>query len=151
MLHDLGRIGISEDVLKSSESYDSAMVREIQRHSKIGADLIGKFPGLTASVPVVLHHHERWNGSGYPHGLLAEEIPIEARILAYADAFNAMSTDRPYAVKRPYEEICNEFVSSAGGQFDPQILEAFMLVPESEWDQLRAMDAFEHGARTLAA
>jgi diguanylate cyclase (GGDEF)-like protein len=151
VLHDLGRIGISEDVLKSSDSYDASMIREIQRHSKIGADLIGKFPGLTPAVPVILHHHERWNGSGYPYGLSAEEIPIEARILAYADAFNAMSTDRPYAVKRPYDEICGEFIGSAGGQFDPKLLDAFLSVPESEWDQLRAMDAFEHGARIRAA
>ncbi len=137
LLHDIGRLGISERILASIEPFTLDERREIERHTLIGSELVQRFPALGCAIPHIKHHHERWDGGGYPAGLKEEDIPLGARILAYADALNAMSTDRPYAAKRTYEEIRAEFQRHAGGQFDPALLNAFLAVPDEDWDQLR--------------
>ncbi len=151
LLHDIGRIGIAESLLNYSAQFTPEQRSQIEAHSNLGADLIRKFPGLAPGIPLILHHHERWDGNGYPEGLTDESIPKGARILAYADAFMAMSSDRPYAAKRTYLEICGEFRKQAGKQFDPELLEAFLAVPESEWERLRNCEQFTWTTSARAA
>jgi len=151
LLHDVGRLGIPDQILTTSEIYSAEMRIEIEKHPGIGADLVRKFPGLSAALPAILHHHERWDGTGYPQGLSGTNIPKSARILNYVDAFNAMSTDRPYAVAKSYEEICEEIKANVGKQFDPELFEAFMAIPKSDWEDLRNQDPFGFGHQTRAA
>jgi len=151
LLHDIGRLGILESVLRSKESFTPEMREEFQKHARIGAELVKKFPGLSAAIPIIEHHHERWDGRGYPDQISGEQIPKGARILAYADAINAMSMDRPYAPKLSYTEIVAEITSNAGRQFDPGILEAFLSIPEAEWDRLRTLDGLDLVSHSRAA
>lgn len=143
LLHDIGRMGIPESVLTSHQALTLDQRILIQKHPAFGADLVSKFPGLSAATPLILHHHEWWDGHGYPDKQQGEKIPLGARILAYADAFNAMSTDRPYAPRRTYAQIREEFKKNAGRQFDPNLLEAFLAIPESEWEKLRMAETIE--------
>lgn len=151
LLHDIGRIGIPESLLTSSAQFTPEERSQVEAHATLGAELLRKFPGLAPGIPLVLHHHERWDGRGYPEGLSNESIPRGARILAYADAFMAMSSDRPYAAKRSYLEICEEFKRQAGKQFDPELLPAFLAVPEHEWDRLRNCEQVDWSTQPRAA
>ncbi len=151
LLHDIGRIGMSEALLNFSKQYTPAQRSEIEGHAALGADLIRKFPGLTPAIPLIMHHHEKWDGSGYPERLQQDSIPLGARIIAYADAYLAMSSDRPYAAKRNYKEICFEFERQAGNQFDPNLLKAFLSIPESEWDRFKNCEQFEWTSHPRAA
>lgn len=151
LLHDIGVLGISDTVLASMEPFNADQRAQIEKHPAIGADLVRKFPGLNPAVPHILHHHERWDGKGYPNRLKGEKIPLGARLLTYADAYNAMSTDRPYAPKKSHAEICEEFRSLAGKQFDPTLLEAFLAIPEEDWDRLRCVDPVDLTVRPRAA
>jgi diguanylate cyclase (GGDEF)-like protein len=151
LLHDIGYLGISETLLASKKTYTSEDRALIEKHAIMGAELVRKFPGLAPALPLVRHHHERWDGKGYPDKYKGEKAPKGARILAYADALNAMSTDRPYAAKRTHAEICEEFRKLAGKQFDPTLLDAFLAIPESEWERLRNTESVEIPSRSHAA
>jgi HD-GYP domain-containing protein (c-di-GMP phosphodiesterase class II) len=110
---------------------------QIQEHPKIGAKLILRIAALRDAIPYVLYHHERWDGTGYPSGKAGEEIPVEARVLAVADAFDAMTSDRPYRPALSHDEALAEVERCAGTQFDPQIARIFLeLFGEAE--ELRA-------------
>jgi HD-GYP domain-containing protein (c-di-GMP phosphodiesterase class II) len=98
---------------------------EIKRHPAIGAELIGNLEMYRRSVPLVRHHHERWDGRGYPDGIAGDEIPLGARIIAVADTFDAMTSDRPYRRAMSFEVAMAEIRRNSGIQFDPQIVEAF--------------------------
>jgi diguanylate cyclase (GGDEF)-like protein len=137
LLHDIGRIGIKETVLSSIEPFTQEERHEIERHPAIGRDLINRFPALSCAIPYIENHHERWDGKGYPNKLKGDSIPIGARILTYADAYNAMSMDRPYAAKKSHAEICTEFNELAGKQFDPGLLDTFLAIGDQEWEWLR--------------
>jgi len=151
LLHDVGRLGVREEVLTYPEKFTSEMRIEIEKHPMIGAELVKKFPGLTEALPVILHHHERWDGGGYPFGLQGSNIPKAARIVSYVDAFNAMASDRPYAPAMSYEEICEEMKRNAGKQFDPNLLDIFLAIPKSDWEELRHRDPFGLGHQNRAA
>jgi len=98
----------------------------IQSHPKLSATIAGHVVSLIACLPAILHHHERWDGGGYPDRLGGEAIPIEARILAVADAFDAMTSSRPYRGKLSYKKVLQELKHCAGTQFDPKLVEAFL-------------------------
>ena len=102
----------------------------VKRHPEDGARIVGRLRSLHATVPAILHHHERWDGTGYPHGLSGAEIPVEAGIVGLADAFDAMTTDRPYSDARPLEEAVEEIVRNRGTQFAPAAVDAFLRVAE---------------------
>jgi HD-GYP domain-containing protein (c-di-GMP phosphodiesterase class II) len=102
----------------------------------MGAKIISRVPQLRAALPVVLQHHERWNGRGYPGGLAGEQIDLKARIFSVADAIDAITSDRPYDSARSFDEARNELVRCAGKQFDPQVVEAFCEVSLEEWESL---------------
>ena len=125
MLHDLGKLGIADAILHKAGSLTDAEWEEMTRHPEIGARIL-EHAGLRDIAAWVLAHHERLDGRGYPSGLAADEIPLEARILAVADAYEAMIADRPYRRGMPAEEARAELERCAGTQFDPTVVEAFL-------------------------
>jgi putative two-component system response regulator len=128
ILHDIGKIYISEGVLRKAGSLNELEWKEMKRHSEIGAELLSKVPYLNAAIPIILYHHERWDGRGYPRGLVGEEIPIEARIAAVADAFDAMTTVRVYRSKSKPEQAVQEIIDGRGSRYDPKVVEAFLAI-----------------------
>jgi diguanylate cyclase (GGDEF)-like protein/PAS domain S-box-containing protein len=128
MLHDLGKIGVSEKILQKKSKLDKKEFTEIKRHPQIGADIIRPIQVLHRLIPFILYHHERWDGKGYPNGLKGEEIPMGARIIALADVFQALTSDRPYRKALPPKKIIAEIKKGAGTQFDPKIVDAFVKI-----------------------
>jgi len=126
LLHDIGKIGIIDGVLHKADKLDRHEWQQIKSHPQLSRIIVGRVPRLTPCLPAILHHHERWDGAGYPDGLKGEAIPLEARILAIADTFDAMTSNRPYRVALSVKEAVNELSRCAGGQFDPRLVEAFM-------------------------
>jgi len=131
LLHDIGKIGIPDKVLNKKGKLNEEDWKAIKAHPKLGATIIRNIPHLVPCVNSILHHHERWDGGGYPEGLKGEEIPIEARILAIADTFEAMTSARPYRPALSLEEIIKELRKGAGLQFDPKLVEVFIGIVEA--------------------
>jgi putative nucleotidyltransferase with HDIG domain len=128
LLHDIGKIGIEDRILNKPGKYTEDEYAQMKRHSRIGAEIIEDIKLLGKGAKWVEHHHEWYNGRGYPDGLEGEEIPEGARILAVADAFDAMTSDRPYKRARTIEEARREVREFQETQFDPEIVEAFLQV-----------------------
>jgi len=128
LLHDLGKIAIPEEILDKPSSLTDEEWQTIGQHPRIGQVVLEQASSLREAIPVVLHHHERFNGGGYPHGLRGNEIPIGARIVAVADAYHAMIHDRPYSTALAHEEALTELRENAGTQFDPKVVEVFCSV-----------------------
>jgi diguanylate cyclase (GGDEF)-like protein len=126
LLHDLGKIGISERILLKPAALTPEERTVIELHPTIGHRLVEQVEALAPIADAILHHHERWDGDGYPHGLAGEDIPLEARIICVADSFSAMTADRPYRRRMTLEDACAELERCAGTQFDPQVVEAFV-------------------------
>ncbi|MDX6491732.1 MAG: hypothetical protein QOD43_1977 [Gaiellaceae bacterium] len=127
-LHDIGKLAVSDEVLCKEGRLDDDELAQIREHPKIGAKLLLRVTSLREAIPYVLYHHERWDGTGYPSGKAGEEIPVEARVLAIADAFDAMTSDRPYRSALSREEALAEVERCAGTQFDPKIARVFLEV-----------------------
>jgi diguanylate cyclase (GGDEF)-like protein len=125
LLHDVGKIGISERILLKPDALTPEERTLIELHPRIGYRLIEQVPALKPIAPAVLHHHERYDGDGYPEGLAGEDIPIEARIICVADSFSAMTAERPYRGRMSLEQACGELERCAGTQFDPRVVDAF--------------------------
>jgi HD-GYP domain-containing protein (c-di-GMP phosphodiesterase class II) len=125
-LHDVGKLGVSEEVLAKPGRLDEEELAQIREHPKLGARILMRVAMLRGALPYVLFHHERWDGRGYPTGRAGEEIPLEARVLAVADAFDAMTSDRPYRPALDREEAIAEVARCAGTQFDPEIVRIFL-------------------------
>jgi len=128
LLHDIGKIVVPDDILLKPGPLTAAEMKRMKRHPSDGANTLSNVPTATDAVPVILHHHERFDGSGYPHGLSGEDIPIGARILLVADAFDAMTEDRPYRKAMPVADAIKELKRFSGTQFDPTVVDAFLVV-----------------------
>jgi ribonuclease P protein subunit RPR2 len=124
-VHDIGKLGIPDAILLKPGSLDPDEVRVMRKHPIIGAALIQNLPFLRGSVALVRHHHERWDGAGYPDGLRGENIPISARVFAVADSFDAATTDRPYRPARSPREAIKDIIGGAGSAYDPAVIQAF--------------------------
>ncbi len=129
-LHDIGKVAVPARVLAKRLPLDAEEIAQIRRHPLAGASLVRPIRSAHAALPYVLHHHERWDGNGYPNGLAGTTIPVEARVLAVADAFDAMTSPRPYRRSVPIERALDEVERCAGTQFDPDAAEAFLDVWE---------------------
>lgn len=125
-LHDIGKLTVDIEILQKPAALDDDELEMIRAHPEAGMRMIDGIRSLRDVVDCVLHHHERWDGGGYPYGLRGKEIPIEARIIAVADAYDAMTSDRPYRPALSHEDAVNEVRRCSGTQFDPEIAEAFL-------------------------
>ena len=124
-LHDIGKTGIDEKILTKPGKLSDEEFRAVKRHSTIAGQELGPLGFLSKEVPMIIHHHERYDGKGYPGGLAGKDIPLGARIIAVADSFSAMTTDRPYQKAVPIIKALHIMVGEAGAQFDAAVLQAF--------------------------
>jgi HD-GYP domain-containing protein (c-di-GMP phosphodiesterase class II) len=131
MLHDVGKVAVPDELLRKSGPLSDAEFAEIKRHPVVGADLVARVEGLDAIVPWIRHSHEHIDGTGYPDGLAGDDIPLAARILLVADAFDAMTSDRPYRGALSHEAAVEELERHSGTQFDPRCVALLV-------DQVRA-------------
>jgi len=131
LLHDIGKIGIPDRVLFKQEGLSQEEWELVRSHPAVGADILAKAPMLADIIPIVLCHHERYDGRGYPRALAGEAIPFAARILAVADAYDAMTSHRPYRAALDKEQALQELRDRAGTQFDPGIVAAFETVVQT--------------------
>jgi cyclic di-GMP phosphodiesterase len=137
LLHDIGKIGVPDAILrKPAKLTDEEWVR-MREHPLHGQQILRGIKFLEGAARVVAQHHEKWDGSGYPLGLKADEIDICARIFSVADAFDAITSDRVYRKGRSYDAAAEELNEWVGRQFDPRVVEAFHRVPQEDWDELR--------------
>lgn len=137
LLHDIGKIGVADDILRKPGPLTAGEQILMRRHPEIGAEMVAHVNDLHATVDVIRHHHERWDGHGYPDGIAGEAIPVGARILAIVDAYDAMTSMRPYRPATTSALACAELRNSAGRQFDPALVDLFMqqftaAAPEAE-------------------
>jgi diguanylate cyclase (GGDEF)-like protein len=126
LLHDVGKIGISERILLKPAELTEEEFGVVKLHPRIGYRLIDQVEALRPIAPAILHHHERWDGGGYPDGLAGDDIPLEARIVAVADSYSAMTAERPYRKRMSLEQACAELERCAGTQFDPDVVRVFV-------------------------
>ncbi|CAM3951825.1 HD domain-containing phosphohydrolase [Alicyclobacillus pomorum] len=127
-LHDIGKVEVPIEVLTKRRPLTREEWKIMKSHVELGENMAKSIPSLAPCLPIIRHHHERFDGTGYPDGLKGEEIPLEARILTIADSFDAMTTSRPYQRKRTMEEAFEELRACAGRQFDPDLVEPFIEV-----------------------
>jgi diguanylate cyclase (GGDEF)-like protein/PAS domain S-box-containing protein len=128
LLHDVGKVVISRDIIAKPDGLTQDEWEEIKRHPGIGYRIARSTPELVGVSGIILSHHERWDGSGYPNGLKGVDIPLESRIIAVVDAYDAMTQGRPYKAVKPAEEAISEIVRYSGTQFDPEVVNAFICV-----------------------
>ncbi len=126
LLHDIGKIGIKDEILRKPEALSTEELQTIREHPLIGVKIVEGIEFFKDKIPMIRHHHEQFDGKGYPDGLAGEAIPVEARIIAVPDAFDAMASLRPHQRTRSLGEILLEMEQNSGIQFDPRILEIFM-------------------------
>jgi len=128
LLHDIGKIGIADKILGKKGSLTNKEFDKIKEHTVMGAKIIEPVDFLKNSYKAIYHHHEKYNGKGYPDGLKSEDIPLSARIIAVADAYDAMGSDRPYRKKLNMNKILKELKDQSGKQFDPEVVNALISV-----------------------
>ncbi len=134
-LHDIGKIGISDVILLKPDKLTPPEWEEMKRHPVIGQSILKQIGFLGGAVATVLSHHERFNGTGYPQGLKGNDIPLGARIFSVADAFDTMTTRRPYRNAMDYGSAREEITRCSGTQFDPNVVEAFLKITEKDWQE----------------
>ncbi|GGA65481.1 HD-GYP domain-containing protein [Ornithinibacillus halotolerans] len=135
LLHDIGKIHIPDAILTKSGKLTDEEFNIIKMHTLVGAEAIQNVDGMSDNIDVILHHHERWDGKGYPDGLKGEETSILARITALADAFDAMTSSRSYRAALPLEEAYKRMIEGKGTQFDPQLVDLFKEI-YPEWKDI---------------
>ncbi|HXT62934.1 MAG TPA: HD domain-containing phosphohydrolase [Pyrinomonadaceae bacterium] len=137
LLHDIGKIGVPDAILRKPAKLTEEEWERMREHPLHGQQILRDINFLEGAARVVAQHHEKWDGSGYPLGLKAEEIDICARIFAVADAFDAITSDRVYRKAQSYDAAARELDEWANRQFDPKVVEAFHRVPKEDWEVLR--------------
>lgn len=146
-LHDIGKIGIPDSILLKPGKLTPEETATMQTHVRIGYELMSQVAFLSSAAQIVLAHHECFDGTGYPQGLIGEEIPLGARIFSIADTMDAMMSDRPYRRGRPYSVARAEIIRESGKQFDPRVVAVYLSIPEEAWIKIRneaSSDRFEH-------
>ena len=136
LFHDIGKIAVPDGILVKPAKLDYSEYAQMKTHSAEGARIVGKFGRLRDAVPIIRHHHERWDGNGYPEGLAGDAIPLEAAIVGLADAWDAMTTDRPYHRALSKAEALAEVRAGRGTQFSPVVVDAFMFAAALLPDEL---------------
>lgn len=126
LFHDVGKIGIEDAILNKASKLTEAEYSIIKKHPQIGVDIIKDVDYLRPIIPIIRHDHERYNGSGYPDGLVGESIPVEARVISVADFYDAITTNRPYRKGLDHEDAVREIIARSGTEFDPKIVDTFL-------------------------
>ena len=144
-LHDIGKIGIPDAILLKEGVLGIEERAVMEAHVKIGYELVNRIPFLAPAAEIILTHHERYDGTGYPQGLKGKDIPLGSRIFAVADTLDAMTADRPYRRALPFAAAREEIRLEAGRQFDPEIVRVFLSIPEYAWEKIRLSVALSPG------
>ena len=146
-LHDIGKIGVPDRILHKEGILTSDDWNHIKRHPEVGADILKPVISLLESgiVDIVRHHHERFDGRGYPYGLKGAEIPLGARIIALADSLSAMLQNRPYRPAMTFTEAVQEIIKCSGSQFDPEVVKAFLSSSESVRSLIHFLNPIRYG------
>lgn len=147
-LHDIGKIGVADEILRKASPLNSEEWREMRKHSELGYQILNGIDFLKDAAEIVYSHHEWFDGTGYPRGLIGEEIPLGARIFAVVDAFDAMTSRRPYRDAMPRDAALMEIARHAGTQFDPQVVECFLVMARRNPDGFRGEEQ-EYGAHIV--
>jgi len=132
LLHDIGKVGIPDSILRKPERLDPEEYALMKKHSEYGWAVLRMLPGFERAALDILHHHESFDGKGYPAGLTGAEIPVVSRIVCVIDAFDAMVSSRPYRKGLPYQEAVRRLNEASGTQFDPVVVQSFLSFAESE-------------------
>jgi len=132
LLHDIGKVGIPDSILRKPERLDPEEYALMKKHSEYGWAVLRMLPGFERAALDILHHHESFDGKGYPAGLTGAEIPVVSRIVCVIDAFDAMVSSRPYRKGLPYQEAVRRLTEASGTQFDPVVVQSFLSFAESE-------------------
>jgi response regulator RpfG family c-di-GMP phosphodiesterase len=143
LLHDIGKIGVPDAILRKPAKLNEEEWVKMKLHPLHGQKILRNIPFLSGAARLVEQHHEKWDGSGYPHGMRGEDIDLNARIFQVVDAFDAMTSDRVYRRGTTYEEALKELERCAGTQFDPFIVQAFKQIAEEDWETLRKHSVME--------
>jgi len=149
-LHDIGKIAIPDAILLKPDRLSAEETVVMQTHVRVGYELVSRIAFLSPAAQIVLTHHERWDGMGYPQGLRGIEIPIGSRLFAVADTLDAMTSDRPYRAALPFEAARSEVEREIGQQFDPDVASVFLQIPEAVWRKIRR-EATERPQLALAS
>ncbi len=128
LFHDIGKLGIPDQILNKNGKLTDEEYKLVKKHPDIGVGILGKIDFLANAIPIIKHHHERFCGNGYPSGLKGKEIPLGARIIAIADTYDAMTTDRPYRKAFDHDTAVQEILKNSGTQFDVSLVDAFMRI-----------------------
>jgi ribonuclease P protein subunit RPR2 len=137
LLHDVGKIGVPDAILFKRSALSDEEFSMIARHPVIGSEILRDVDFIGEGKLVVRHHHERWDGRGYPDHLVGDEIPLAARVFAIADALDALTTDRPYRPAAGWQTARKEILASAGSHFDPDVVAAFQDISDDQFATLR--------------
>jgi cyclic di-GMP phosphodiesterase len=137
LVHEIGKIGVPDAILSKTDDLTPEESALMRRHPRIGVGIVKDIPFFAGALPLIAHHEERWDGTGYPDGLTGEEIPVAARIFAVADALEVMTGDGPHAVTRSFTEALADINRRAGTRFDPAVVRACRRVPDSAFDGIR--------------
>jgi len=136
-LHDIGKIGIPDSILLKPGKLTPDERERMETHARIGYELVNRIAFLAGAAEIVLAHQERFDGTGYPQGLVGDETPLGARIFSVADTLDAMTSDRPYRIALSFVEARAEITRESGRQFDPEVVRVFLSVPDSTWQLIR--------------
>jgi HD-GYP domain-containing protein (c-di-GMP phosphodiesterase class II) len=137
LLHDVGKVAVPDAILFKADRLTDAEYALITRHPEIGAEILRDVSFLGEAKLVVRHHHERWDGTGYPDGLHGDDIPLAARVFAVADTLDAVTTDRPYRPATDWAQAREIIAAEAGHQFDPSVVHAYQQIPDATFERLR--------------
>ena len=136
LLHDLARLGSGESILLKPGPLTDEEAAVMRRHTEVGGEILSNIAFLKAASDVPMSHHEAWDGSGYPRGLKGEEIPLQARIFAVVDSYDAIRSERPYKCAQSHATAVALLQKAAGKRLDPSLVETFIAEPEGSWNQL---------------
>ena len=142
LLHDIGMIGVSETILNKPGNLTPEEFDEIKKHVVTGVKILEEIKQLRSVIRIVSFHHEKYDGKGYPYKLLGDDIPIEAQIIAIADAYDGMTSDRAYRKGLPHEYAVEELKKSSGTQFSPKVVEAFLQIASTAREEIKNIDSF---------
>jgi putative nucleotidyltransferase with HDIG domain len=135
LLHDIGKIGITDNILLKPGKLDDEEWTEMRKHPQVGYAILSEISFLKGPAEVILSHHERFDGSGYPKGLKGEQIPLGSRIFTMVDTLDAMTSDRPYRKALPFDAVTSEIKKCSGTQFDPALAELFLSISRKQWEE----------------